>query len=389
MNITLDKNDEIVMKLLHYFITEQGYNPIILHGAKDEIWLENTESDYKIVRIVTNYIHNDEQFDWDIYRTKQIMRTIKKKTFSFNMNALSIFINLGDNVHLSEKPRKNIDCIELKSISDINKYDFVLESFPTIKGIDKVTEQGLELFMRLTEEINAKNREDAKKVDEIFSRKKPVVTYALIISNIIMFLMLIISGANIFSIDPNLLYNFGALVNHNMMSSPLEYFRLLPSIFLHANIFHILFNLYALYILGPQLESFFGKAKYLAIYIISGLIGGLVSMTFLGDNVVTVGASGAIFGLIGAFLFFGYHYRVYFGGVIKSQIIPLLILNLILGIAVSGIDLGAHFGGIVGGVLAAKAVGVKYKTTTADSINGIIMLIILSAFLVYLGMVIN
>ena len=90
MNITLNKNDEIVMKLIHYFITEQGYNPIILHGAKDEIWLENSEQDYQIVRIVTNYIHNDEQFDFDIYRTKQIMRRIKRKTFSFKMNALYV-----------------------------------------------------------------------------------------------------------------------------------------------------------------------------------------------------------------------------------------------------------------------------------------------------------
>ena len=80
MNITLDKNDEIVMKLLHYFITEQGYNPVILHGAKDEIWLENTDGEYQIIRIVTNYIHNDEQFDYDIFKTKQIMKTIKKKS---------------------------------------------------------------------------------------------------------------------------------------------------------------------------------------------------------------------------------------------------------------------------------------------------------------------
>ena len=56
----ITKSDEIVMKLLHYFITEKGYNPIVLHGAKDEIWLENLNSDYKIVRIVSNYIHNNE-----------------------------------------------------------------------------------------------------------------------------------------------------------------------------------------------------------------------------------------------------------------------------------------------------------------------------------------
>ena len=386
MNITLDKNDEIVMKLLHYFITEQGYNPIILHGAKDEIWLENTEQDYKIVRIVTNYIHNDEQFDWDIYRTKQIIRTIKRKTFSFNMNALSIFVNLGDNVHLEEINHNNIDCIELKNISDITKYDFVTESFPTINKIDKVTEQGLELFMKLTEEINQKNRDDAIKADEIFSKKRPIITYALIISNIIMFLMVVLAGGNPFNVDANLLYEFGALVNHRMMEGPLSYLTLISSMFLHANLLHLLLNLYALYILGPQLESFFGKAKYLFIYLVSGIVGGLTSMLFLPDNIVTVGASGCIFGLIGAFLYFGYHYRVYFGGIIKSQIIPLIILNVILGICISGIDMGAHIGGLIGGFLVAKVVGVKYKTTTSDRINGGVMLAILIGFLIYLGL---
>ncbi len=385
MNITLDKNDEIVMKLLHYFITDQGYNPVILHGAKDEIWLENSEADYKIVRIVTNYIHNDEQFDWDLYRTKQIMRTIKKKTFSFSMNTLSIFINLGDNVHLKENYSKNIDCIELKNISDINKYSFVTNSFPNINNLDKVTEQGLELFMKLTEEINMKNKEDAKKADEVFSKKRPIITYALIISNIIMFIMTILAGGNLFNVDAGLLYDFGGLVRYDNMSSPFELYRLITSMFLHGSIIHIGFNLYALYILGPQLESFFGKAKFLIIYLLSGIIGGLTSMIFQGVNVVGIGASGAIFGLLGAFIFFGYHYRVYFGSVIRSQIIPLLVLNLIIGVVSSGIDLAAHVGGFAGGYLVAKAVGIKYKTTKSDSINGVIMTLIFVAFLLYMS----
>ena len=56
MNTALNELDEKVMKLLHFFITEQGYNPIVLHGAKNEIWLENLDSDYEIVRIVTDYL---------------------------------------------------------------------------------------------------------------------------------------------------------------------------------------------------------------------------------------------------------------------------------------------------------------------------------------------
>ena len=72
--ISISTNDEMVIKLLHYFITEEGYHPVILHGVKDEIWLENLDSDYKIIRIVSNYIHNDEQLNVDLLRTKHIIK---------------------------------------------------------------------------------------------------------------------------------------------------------------------------------------------------------------------------------------------------------------------------------------------------------------------------
>ena len=107
--------DENVMKLLHYFITVQGYNPIALHGAENEIWLENMEGEYKIVRIVSNYIHNDEQFKFDIYRTKQIMRKIKKQTFSFNMNSLNL-LNISIGRSDKVEPESRIVLYFLKSI---------------------------------------------------------------------------------------------------------------------------------------------------------------------------------------------------------------------------------------------------------------------------------
>ena len=97
---SLTNKDTMVMKLLHYFITERNYNPVVLQGAKDEIWLENQNGEYKIVRIVSNYIHNNEQLNFDIFKTKRIVKSIRKKTFNVNMNVLSIFVDLGDNVYL-------------------------------------------------------------------------------------------------------------------------------------------------------------------------------------------------------------------------------------------------------------------------------------------------
>ena len=85
IEIMLDDKNLIVMKLLHYFITEKNYNPIILQGVENEIWLENLSEDYKIIRIVSNYIHNDEQFRFDMFKTKRIVKKIKNKTYWENI----------------------------------------------------------------------------------------------------------------------------------------------------------------------------------------------------------------------------------------------------------------------------------------------------------------
>ena len=185
--IIVTKNDELVMKLLHYFITEKGYNPIILHGAKDEIWLENLNEEYEIVRIVSNYIHNDEQLNTDLFRTKQIVKKIKRKTFSFKMNTLSLFVNLGDSVNMNNISYSNIDCANLKSIKDIKNYTFITENYPTITNEINSKEKGMELFMKITEDINKKNIETSNKAEDVFSKKTPYVTYILIFINILLF----------------------------------------------------------------------------------------------------------------------------------------------------------------------------------------------------------
>ena len=385
MNIALNKNDEVVMKLLHYFITTQGYNPVVLHGAKDEIWLENSNADYKIVRIVSNYIHNDEQLDFDIFRTKQILKRIKSKMFSFKIKTLSIFVNLGDNVNLNNRDFDNIKCAEVNEISDLSKYSFIINTFPNILEIENSKEQGFELFVKLTNDINKKNLDDSKKAEEVFSKKVPIITYIFMTICVIAFIFTSLASADFFDNKVSILYQFGALVSFdNFTYKYAELYRLVVSIFLHAGIIHLACNMYSLYILGPQLESFFGKVKYAIIFIGSGIVGNLVSLLFIKDYTVSVGASGAIFGLLGALLYFGYHYRVYLSGVMKSQIIPVIILNLIIGFLISGINNAAHIGGLIGGLLLAKTVGVKYKSKKSDMINGIIMTTVFVGFLIYM-----
>ena len=375
MDESLDRKNLIVMKLLHYFITEKNYNPIILQGAEDEIWLENLENDYKIIRIVSNHIHNEEQLDFDLYKARHVIKKIKKKTFSLKMNALSIFTDLGDNVDLADTG--DIDCIYLYDEKDINKYDFLYQYFPDINKKLKFSEEGLQLFIKITNDINHKNKADAQRVEEVFKPKKNVVTIGLIAINVLVFIFMTLFGQYDNMINKYAVYG-PFVVNYH------EYYRLITGTFLHANIFHLIFNCYALYIIGTQIENFMGKWKYLVIYFVSALTGSLLSIIL--NDAASVGASGAIFGLMGSLLYFGYHYRVYLGSVLKSQIIPLIVINLLIGFASGGsIDNFAHIGGLIGGCLATVAVGVKYKSTKFEMINGCIVLLLLIAFLFFMA----
>ena len=145
--------------------------------------------------------------------------------------------------------------------------------------------------------------------------------------------------------------------------------------------------MYALYVIGSQIESFLGKTKYIIIYLFSAITSSLLSLVFLSSNSYSLGASGAIFGLFGALLYFGYHYRVYLGNVIRSQVVPIIIFNLFLGFVLSGIDNAAHIGGLVGGLLMTIAMGVKYKSTTSEKINGLILTLIYLTFLLYISFI--
>lgn len=376
--ILMDDKNILVMKLLHYFIIDKNYNPIILQGVENEIWLENLDEDYKVVRIVSSYIHNDEQFNFDMFKTKRIVKKIKKKTLSFKINTLSIFLDLGDNVSQDIHAIPNVECVKINTESDFKKNDIIKQKFPDLTKKLKYSEKGVALFAKIASDINEHNKKDAKKINAVFKNSFPMITYWLIAVNVILYVIPILFG------------QYNNLINGYSVWGPAiregEYYRLLTGIFLHGGLVHLLFNCYALFVIGSQVENFLGRFKFLVIYLVAGISGALFSMIF-GGNYASIGASGAIFGLMGALVYFGYHYRVYLGNVVKSQIIPLIILNLILGFCMTGIDNFAHVGGLIGGTLMSIALGVKDKSSWFERINGWIITIIFLAFAIYMAFV--
>ena len=372
-DIVFKSDDLVVMSLINYFITEKNYNPMIIHGLNDEIWLENLNEDYKIVRIVSHHIHNKEQLDFDKFKLSRIVKQVKKKTLSFKVKVLSIYTDLEDDKILSN------DDIYINKEEDINNPKLT-NVFPNIVEKTKVDENGLEYFIKVTDSINKKNESKSKIAEKIFSFKKPIVTYSLIFICILVFILMYVLGNG--STDNYTLLVFGA--NLDILTKGGDYYRLLTSMFLHIGILHLLCNMYSLYIIGKEVENVFGKWKYLVIYLLSGIAGSILSLAF-SHNTICAGASGAIFGLLGALLYFGYYYRTYLGATLTRSIIPVIVLNLIIGFTSSGIDNAAHIGGLVGGILIAMAVGVPDKSNNNNKINGIVLSLIYFGFIIYLS----
>ena len=369
----ISERDLISMKLLHYFITKKNYSPIIVQGVENEIWLENLDADYKVVRIVNNYIHNDEQMDFDVFKTKRMIKKIKRKTFSLKMKTLSILTDVGENVD-RERTYPDVDVIFYTDEESLVKNKIIKEYFKDLKNNLQYTEEGFGLFLKITDEINQKNRKDAMETDKIIEPKKPIVTYILLAIIGIIFLIR-------FFVDPNYLLLYYASQKDLVRLG--GYYRLFTSTFIHIDIVHFLCNAYALYVVGNLAESYYGKLKFTLIYVVSAITASLLSIAM--SSSLSIGASGAIFGLMGALLYFGYHYRVYFGNVIINKVLPVVILNLFIGFMIPNIDNFAHIGGLIGGFLVSKAVGINSKDKKSDKINGIILTVIFVAFLVYLG----
>ena len=382
-NTIVDSKDLLVMKIIHYFVTKKNYQPIIIKGITDEVWLENKDSEYSIVRIVTRSIINEEQFNYDYLKTKSIAKQIKRKTFDFSMNILSIYTNLSNEKLIDNINDKKIINVSIKTEEELVNNEIILKSFKDIKDNILVSEDDFKAIMQITNDINVKTIEETEKREKVMNNKKPILTYILILINVIVFALMYIYGNG--SEDIETLKNFGA--NYIPLVKSGEYIRLITSAFVHIGIIHLLSNMYALYVIGRQVEQLYGRMKYILIYFISAITGSLFTVVFSSSNTVAAGASGAIFGLLGALLYFGYSYRGYIGNSIINQVLPAILLNLVIGFSSPNIGNSAHIGGLIGGYLISMALGIDTEKDNKSKINGIVLTIILILFMIYIGFV--
>jgi len=170
---------------------------------------------------------------------------------------------------------------------------------------------------------------------------EPIATYVMIALNVAVFV-----GARSSVQAQSDLILFGPAVADG------DYWRLLTSGFLHVELMHIALNMLSLFWLGRMIEPALGHVRFVAIYLVS-LLGGALGVMILSPNDPTLGASGAIYGLLGAAIVMARNRNI---SLIQSGLLPILALNFIFALSVRGISLGGHLGGLVGGLIATFVV---------------------------------
>ncbi|MDQ3121577.1 MAG: rhomboid family intramembrane serine protease [Actinomycetota bacterium] len=199
-------------------------------------------------------------------------------------------------------------------------------------------------------------RRTARKAAASLSRRGPYVTQALIAINVGIYVIQLAMGAGI-SASTGWIYEHGVLISSAIDSSGQlvgvaegEWWRLLTAAFLHYGPVHLGLNMLVLWFIGPALEEYLGHGRYALLYLVSGLAGSAGAL-IVSSGAPTVGASGAIFGIMGAALFLEWRKIYVFGG----QALGLVVFNLAISFVIPGISIGGHIGGLIGGALAAFA----------------------------------
>jgi rhomboid protease GluP len=205
--------------------------------------------------------------------------------------------------------------------------------------------------------VNEPFQTEPRRISYAVPLSRPILTWVLLAAIVAMFVVETVAGG---STNTAVLVRLGAKVNPLIAAG--QYWRLFTLTFLHIGLAHLFFNAYALVIIGTELERLFGSGRFLIIYLLAGLFGSLASYAFTPN--LAAGASGAIFGLIGALAAFFLLHRERLGSwgrMRLANIVFLIVINLFFGFTQPGIDNVAHLGGLVSGFGLGWALAPRYE----------------------------
>ena len=369
-------------------VKNHQFNLFYLNEKTNEIWLEKYENrSSKIVRLV------HKGFDWKNHLKRDIIflfqRVTKaKKLFGKNIEVFNLYFTthapvdsweaLKKPLHSKGKPKIEMRVYYLDANdypTETERFEKDLLSAPINYDLELPNEEKENTVALAKQDFTSLLNNKKQELSNLFSFGKPIFSYILLAINVLIFFLLEINGG---STSIETLIQFGAKYNPAIIMDG-EWWRLFTSMFLHIGFLHLAMNMLALFYLGTAVEKIFGSNRFLFIYFLAGIVGSLASFSFSAS--VSAGASGAIFGLFGALLYFGVKHKRVFFQTMGTSIIMVIAINLVIGLSVEEIDMAAHIGGLIAGFFAAAVVNLpkqkKDKTQLLASIFTATMIIAL------------
>ncbi|MHA6250971.1 rhomboid family intramembrane serine protease [Oceanobacillus sp. CAU 1775] len=377
-------------------INKHHYNLIYANGKTDEIWLEKYEDrTSKVVRLI------HKGFDWKNHLKRDIsflfQRVLNaKRMFGKRIEVYNLYFTSHPPVDTWEMLKQPIKSQGKNPMMmhvyylDENSYPEETERFqndllasPIDYNLDVSTEYKEGIVDKAKVDFKTKLSSKNEQIKDIFSYGKPIFSYIFIVINVLIFFLLEMNGG---STSIETLIQFGAKYNVAIIADG-EWWRLISSMFLHIGILHLMMNMLAIFYLGIVVEKIYGSSRFLFIYFVAGIGGSIASFAF--STSISAGASGAIFGLFGALLYFGIIHKRLFLQTMGSSILFIIAINLVIGFTIEEIDMAAHIGGLIAGFFASAIVNLpKTKQITKQFIAGVITIVLFIGF-TYFGVYAN
>ena len=375
------REEFVFWRLAHYLISEQEYNIIQLSKSQKELWLEKIEN--KEAQVIRLLLHSLDWSNWlqrDLELTVANGESIRKQIKKRSLDVINIYVTpfppVDDYEFRIEKPilhpkgeKTKVTSIICDRQSGLKNIESIFPELIDMEWNHDYSETEVEL------EKNAALSSARQKVTSdraVLENGKPFFTYLFIAIQVILFFIMEAAGG---STNTSVLIKFGAKVNWLILEG--EWWRLFTPVVLHIGFLHLFMNTLALYYIGTTAEKIYGNIRFLFIYLLAGFSGVFASLLFSPN--ISAGASGAIFGLFGALLYFGVTYPKLFFRTMGMNILFVIGINLVFGFSFSGIDNAGHIGGLIGGFIGAAIAHFPRKKKPFVQIS----VLLLSAALMY------
>ncbi|WP_349305646.1 rhomboid family intramembrane serine protease [Bacillus sp. FJAT-49711] len=373
-------------RLAYYLMDECGYRLMNVNEAQTGMWLENRKNKKAtFVRMIRADLAWANPVIRDQENAAKQAEELRKQLLYRSLNVLNIYVTPNipfDADHILSETgagKTNVSTIILAEENYNTSIIKIGEALNThIDFTVKEEYEDGEVFILRQGVLKKAAVINGEEERSLFEFTKPRFTYFFMVFQLLIFLIMEANGG---TTNSETLIKYGAKFNPLILNG--EWWRFITPIFIHIGVLHIAMNTLALYYLGTAVEKMFGHLRFIWIYLFSGFIGTVASFVF--SPSISAGASGAIFGCFGALLYLGFAYPQVFFRTIGMNVIFVIIINLIFGFTISGIDNAGHIGGLIGGFMATGAVHFPKKRNKMTQALFLLAAIIIASGLLYYG----